>query len=557
MKKWIRLLAVILSLAMMLSLSACGSKSADKVVRDLVGKDARAIVPKDYETPVDYYRAVEERRVEEVKALFSKTFHLDTLSSAGCISNELMLSFDQSALDSSVLNMLTQAINVDLDWAKSLSVGTRFAHQDKLGQLGLSLRLNGTDIIHGDLFLDQDTGTLYGSVPELSESIASTTLDETADILSVDLGNMQDLMKENSVTADDFRAILEKVFSLVLDNVTSVKLSEGSITAEGISNDCTVAAITLDGNAMIGIAKDVLNYAKGNEKIEKIVYLVYRLSSGSYESADEFHSQYVEGLDNALSSLEDTNAEDVPVSATMNVYIDEKGEILGRLIEVFSEGQRVFHASMLTARDKDDLGVEVELGTYNKYEYSYTYENENIVRIRGLGTFTKDGSLNGSFSVKFNNMTSYDGDRDAFAVDIGTVRVNGNIGASGFIGDLRLKPSDELMDTICEELFWGEEDNPLEKLVRSLSLSFASRSTPDKMDLAMILFSDDKKLLTLGLSSEQIKDFKIQMPGADADIVDIETWGQSVGTVTSLNNIINNLRSAGVPSTLINSITGY
>lgn len=556
MKKWTRLLAVILSLALMLSLSACGSRSADKVVRELVGKDTSAIVLKDYENPVDYYRAVEERRAEEVKSLFSKTFHLDNLNSAGCIDNELKLSLDQSVLDSSVLNMLTQEIGVDVDWAKSLSVSSLFAHQDQLAQLGLSLRLNDTDIIHADLFLDQDAGTLYASVPELNDSIASITLDETADILSMDLGELPDLMKENTVTADDLRSIVEKAFGLVLDNVSSVKLSDGSITAEGISNDCTVAAITLDGNAIIGICKDALNYAKGNEKIEKIVYLVYRLDGG-YESADEFHTEYVEELDQALSSLEDVSAEDVPVTVSMNVYIDGKGEILGRQLEVFSDGQRVFHASMLTARDKEDLGVEVELGTYSKHEYSYTYENETTLRIRGLGTFTNDGSLSGSFKVKFNNMSNRNGERDAFAIDIGTLRVDGNFGANGFVGDLRMLPSDELMDTICEELFWGEEDNPLEKLVRSLSLSFASRSTPDKMNLAVILCSDNKDLLTLGVSSAQIKDFRIQLPGDEADIVDFSTWRQSFGTVTSLNNIINNLRSAGVPATLINSITSY
>ena len=69
MKRWTRVLAILLSLLMLLSLSACGEKAADPIVRELIGEDANAILLKNFESPLEYYRAVEQRRAQELMSI--------------------------------------------------------------------------------------------------------------------------------------------------------------------------------------------------------------------------------------------------------------------------------------------------------------------------------------------------------------------------------------------------------------------------------------------------------------------------------------------------------
>ena len=56
MKRWTRALAILLSLLMVLSLSACGEKAADPIVRELLGEDTNAILLKNFESPLEYQK---------------------------------------------------------------------------------------------------------------------------------------------------------------------------------------------------------------------------------------------------------------------------------------------------------------------------------------------------------------------------------------------------------------------------------------------------------------------------------------------------------------------
>jgi hypothetical protein len=109
------MLAILLSLMMLLSLSACGEKPADPLVRELLGDETMAIIQKDYPSPLEYYRAVEQRRAAELMSIgdlarFTAPFE------GGFAQADVLLSLDQSALSQDLLDRVTEQLGFDLSW---------------------------------------------------------------------------------------------------------------------------------------------------------------------------------------------------------------------------------------------------------------------------------------------------------------------------------------------------------------------------------------------------------------------------------------------------------
>ena len=115
MKRWTRMLAILLSLMMLLSLTACGEKPADPLVRELLGDETMAIVQKDYPSPLEYYRAVEQRRAQELMSI-GNLAAFTTPYASGFAQADMTLRQDQSALSQDLLDRVTEQLGFDLSW---------------------------------------------------------------------------------------------------------------------------------------------------------------------------------------------------------------------------------------------------------------------------------------------------------------------------------------------------------------------------------------------------------------------------------------------------------
>ena len=282
MKKWTRILAVVLVLGMMLALSACGQKKADPLVRQLVDEEAMALVRKDFDSDQAYYRAVEQRRADELLGivLAGQTMELKDPVYMGV---QLLLSLEQSALDQEVLDLATQAAGMDLSWLKSLGLNLKVGSSGLLGETDMAVQLNETDIISARVIIDRASMTDYLLVPEFGETAASVSMAEMG--IGVDPGEMGQLMSEyfaNPVNGDT----LKRYYAIVMENVQDVTLAEGSVTAGGLTSKCIVATVSLQGQDMLNMAKAVLDAAENDEQIRSLVYYVMRLRGEFTGSSD-------------------------------------------------------------------------------------------------------------------------------------------------------------------------------------------------------------------------------------------------------------------------------
>ncbi len=556
MKRWTRMLAILLSVMMILSLSACGEKPADPIVRELLGEDTIALVQKDFPSPLEFYRAVEQRRAQELMSFRNLTEYTSALQD-GFTRNEILLKLDQSALEQDLRDYLTENAGMDLSWFKSLGFGYAVGMQEDLRQVDMILRLNDTDLLSLTGVVDPATMDVYASVPLLNEDWLKFNYLELAEQIGAP-ADLQELTAAMSFSPEELNSLVLRYHELVMNNVENVELRDESITAGGIENACNIASVKLEGEDLLRVAKACVDAAAEDPSAEKLVYYVLTIQGTETGSFADFHEAYPQRIREAREKLDATTPEDMDNAAVlMDVYIDPKGEIQGRHLELQSHGETEFLFSYLTARDGDKLGLEAEFRSHvdGSTSYSsgdsYTWSNDKDVTISGSGSLTQEGKLSGSFLIRAHTVDDWDGKREELDIPVFTANVDGTLSKEGFLGDVELVPTQELLDKACEDL--GEDTpEPVLSLVRSLTLFASNRSTQEKLDLSCVLRSGGKDLLTFTVLGESQEPFAITAP---SDSVDLDTWAGSIG-FAALTKIMNKLMEAGVPSSIFNGILG-
>ncbi len=109
-----------------------------------------------------------------------------------------------------------------------------------------------------------------------------------------------------------------------------VDVAEGSVTAGGIENKCSIASVKLEGEDLLRVAKVFVDAAAEDPTVEKLVCYFWAVSGDASGSPEELHARFTDLIAQAREKLENTTPADINNSAVaMDVYIDAKGEILG------------------------------------------------------------------------------------------------------------------------------------------------------------------------------------------------------------------------------------
>ena len=558
MKRWTRMLAILLSVMMLLSLSACGDKPADPIVRALLGEDTHALGQKDFPSPLEFYRAVEQRRAQELMSIRNLTEYSAALQE-GFSRTELLLRLDQSALAQDLRDHITENVGMDLSWFKSLGFGYALGMQEDLRQVDMILRLNDTDLLSLTGVVDPATMDVYASVPLLNEDWLKFNFLELAEQIGAP-ADLQEFSAAMSFSPEELNSLVLRYHELVMNNVENVELRDESITAGGIENACSIASVKLEGEDLLRVAKACVDAAAEDPSAEKLVYYVLTIQGTETGSFADFHEAYPQRIQEAREKLDATTPEDMDNAAVvMDVFIDPKGEIQGRHLELQSNGETEYLFSYLTARDGDKLGLEAEFRSHVDGSTSYSsgdshsWSHDNEAAISGSGSLTREGKLNGSFLISTHTLNDWGGrqEREELDIPVFTANVDGSFGKEGFLGDVELIPTKELLDKACADLGEDTPESVLD-LVRSLTLFASNRSTQEKLDLSCVLRSGGKDLLTLTVLGESQEPFAITAP---AESVDLDTWTGSLGFAT-ITKILNKLAEAGVPNSLINGFMG-
>lgn len=367
----------------------------------------------------------------------------------------------------------------DVSWMNDITLSTTSTFVD--GQTGTLMKvlLNDNLICTLEYYLDPETQDIYMRIPELSDKYLKTNLKEAteqqaatieedienADIpadadslasaysesLSLSASLMSDLsasMPEATVV----ETLLAKYGSMLFDNLTEVDGSQATLTAGDISQECTVYEGQISAADAIKTGTDILEAAKSDEDIKKL------LDSWSEKLSDgeNLYDSFTESIDTGLDALKNTDTDDSDESyISTRIWVDENGRIAGREISLHENdtdtpvltwqmpenGSDFGYLLSFTPDDESDYVLsgsgQIDGDKLNgTYEFSTGGTVLSVIEVKDYDTASiKEGYLNGNYTVTFPAGDTEDDslamlENFALVLDLSSEKTSGSVALS-------------------------------------------------------------------------------------------------------------------------------
>lgn len=351
---------VLLIVAIIVVILAAGSVLAYNFI-PWVKNNVKMLINK----PEDYYAWVEEENLSELADGISEAYGkgLDSIGTKASEEVEIKADIDAANVGALIEELSGSPLSetgITLPSGIAIKAGANVDGEN----ISESCVLTADDKTLATMNIYVQDGAYYIQIPELSSAYISMDMQslmeqaysemdsdaaaflqgymDAVTSLSTDPDALKDTLSEK-----ELNELIVKYFTIVFENIEDVELEKGvACEANGIKTEYNKLAAEVDQGALFSICKDVLKEAKNDKTIIKIVEK-FGLSKDDYTSA-------VEGLLDELGTLEVSGGETM---FTMNVYVDSKGKICGREIEVPEEED--LKIGYMTAEDGSDKALDV------------------------------------------------------------------------------------------------------------------------------------------------------------------------------------------------------
>lgn len=425
----------------------------------------------------------------------------------------------------SALTSLASSQGIDLSWLKSVKLDVASDVGDGDSSYSIGLSLNDTEIVTLNAQLDPSVGQLLMGLDGLSDTLA-IPLPGAAAVSGADL----DLLIE----------LVEKYLDIALGEIGEVEKTTGSITANGVTADCSVYTIRIDRTVRNSIMKAIVNTALNDTDLKRFIEQIYPYMNLSDDYAG-FETYYEEVV---LKSLRDT---------LRMVEEDESG----RYDEVITITEYVAGDTL--------VGIRVSPFTsYTSYRYNNDTDEEYTVTYKTdifLGLAIHDGR----FGMEMTAETYNDGDAGSRQTSTslkgeGTVssdKLNGTIHAYSTYRDvsveimtIRLEDWDyKDAEGTCEISFTSDAVNDMgvNSTMRMILSMATLRITRDSDSLSIEVMWGGSPLLkaTIAPSSRSVTPVS-----TGQQTTDVSRWRYSL----DLPTLRERLATAGVPSSLLDQL---
>ncbi|MCD7868614.1 MAG: hypothetical protein LUG62_10620 [Clostridiales bacterium] len=322
---------------------------------------------------------------------------------------------------------------------------------DEDGLLRAVLYYAQTSLLEGNLFLDSDSGNLYASVPELTDTVFSLNLEETLEYLAdsvtleAALGDSEEMEHMDEVLSIleevDYEALAERYLdacgdeiSALTDNMTFSSVSDQYYEYNGESVLCSGAGMVFEKETLVNLATGTADFLVEDEECRGILESIGEMEVTNEDIA-AFHENVSEIFEESLSDvticvyctpdydIAAVTADTAPMDGRFELsfeYTDRGGEIAGENVEaafyikdvdagetmsaIFSrevtreEGEVANDISFLIQTGEADGSLDLNLSTSYveaSGEYGVSFRlgagGEELLTVDADGTVTQEG----------------------------------------------------------------------------------------------------------------------------------------------------------------------
>ena len=423
-------------------------------------------------------------------------------------------------------DMLEQAIFGgdigDMSFLSKINLGMDVGMSGDTQKMQMTLGLNGQQIVTLNMLMKMADSIMYVAAPELNDGWLKFDMGEMMPAGSAS-GMMNSAATMTALAdalpdAETLTKVLDRYLNLVLPELDNVEQTSAAVDAGGLRQECTALTLKIYEADALAIAKAVLNTAKDDADLKKIIEDVAKAvedMAGEDIGADGAYIDFKEGITDALDELNSITETDTEDPITLVTYVDKNHNVIGMKLSMPGYGNRgMAYYYTITQGDKTgfDMGV-LDSQTTDEYDF----------RISGSG-FKRDGKDHGDYTLTIEG-------KEYISVAIRDMDVES--------GTLTLTPT----ETMVYDL--GLNALPFKNLAVQVKLG------GDGMELNVL--SENKLLAGLALKAIQSAGPNLSEPSNATDAMDsaaMQSWAEKL----DLTKVLDNLEKAGVPSALIEGI---
>ncbi|MDE5588191.1 MAG: DUF4854 domain-containing protein [Acetatifactor sp.] len=493
-----------------------------------------------FSSPEEYYRYVERNTVSTMARMGGAYYDMliaESLNTKGR-STDIEFAVELGEGGQELLEMA----DIDLTWLKGFSVDAGYSLKDYLLGYNFTFGLNKSDILSLKTISDLEKGTMYLQLPELTADYICFDLDEITDgewTESLEMyGEMQETLtavQKAMPDTKDVEKLLQKYMELALNSVSDVEKSTKTIKAGGVQQKCTELTVTFDGKSLSKIMEAVLKEIPKDKDLKKLyVGMVESLQAidGDWSiDGEEAWDEFIKEVEELLDRLDEL--EDLDDGLVMKVYVDGKGKIVGRVLEMVEDRETYGTISILAPEKGSKFGYEFSVQSAPGYggELALT------------GSGKKSGEkLTGDFELKYSSISVLD--MKVSELDMSKGYLNGSI---------TMTLSKQIASLLSTSMSYYGADSGTMLTDMEVTLDFQMAENSDKITLE--LNNDGENIVSISMSAETGDGSGVSVPDAKntvfvEDEEGLENWLKNL----DWDNFIEKLDKAGLPDEVVDTV---
>ena len=211
------------------------------------------------------------------------------------------------------------------------------------------------------LMLDMENEKVYVQIPELNEKYLAVDLEMLVEE-GTDM-DMEEFMEMTGLATDIYNklpdkkkveSLLQKYVSLAISCIKDVEEEEDTLSAGDVSADYTVLVVTIDDGTLRDMAETVIEAMMDDKELKEVI-----IEASAIQEEMDGEDVYDALMDELDEVLEDVDEIQMDEEYEMKIWVDSKGEIRGRSLELDSKYDS-FAVSYAIPRDGKKAGIEVE-----------------------------------------------------------------------------------------------------------------------------------------------------------------------------------------------------
>jgi len=444
----------------------------------------------------------------------------------------------------------------ELEFLKEADLNFNVGFESFKMQYQFGLGLNGKDIIKCDCFLDIIEGDTYFGLPGLSDEYLKTESDSELD--EDEITETIDSIVNSIPSESDINDLLEKYIGVAFECITDdyVNMSDGTIEANGIEQDCTVIEIEVTDKLILEFCKTILEEAEDDEDIDEIVDKIEDVVNdiAAMNDADDINlsDEFSDGLSELIKDVEEEldNIEDEKVLFCLTDYIDGTHNIIGRKVEI--ERYTYEYDSEEETYNRVSKGMEEVFFCGKAEDGEIGYEcwvNVDGVKIQLIGTGSESWwseAITGEFELIIT-----DKEKEYYVLTFETEDLDCYEITDELSGIIKIYPGEDFADVIAATMGKSTASVVKSALLLEPSIEIKLDNSSDSANNSISILLGDDLLLKLDMQAKIDDDASVSIP-EKGDIVDSEDSKDWLNSL-DFGQIVDNLEDAGVPSEWANS----